>query len=396
MITLENAQKILGERLIPRKPMTETINIHGAADRVLAEDVQSRMDIPPFDKSAMDGFAVMDDRDQYRILETVRAGSVGTVPLESGGCVRIMTGAPVPDGASRVIQVEFTEESAGMTRITKGSSATNICIQGEDIREGQVIARKGEILDCLRQSVIISCGIETVLVHRRVRAGIFSTGDELVTRFNEWGPGKIFDSNGPMLRQLLREHGVEIMMDGRLPDDLDPSIATLKSAIEQCDVVMLTGGVSMGDFDYLPQAMEASGLEILFSRLKVKPGKPMTLALNDQAVVLGYPGNPVSTFVMFHLFGIPVLNRLQGRTVEPRMMTLTMGRKFHRRKGSRLEFIPVIMDENGCLEPMNYHGSAHLAALTDADGFAVISPGITDLAKGDAVTFWPIRVKAYQ
>jgi len=410
MIDLDIALKRMTDALAPLCMAVETIPIMDAAGRHLAADIRSKIDLPPFDKSAMDGFAILpgDHPESFGILETIRAGDTPSRDLAPGYCSRIMTGAPVPAGTGQVIPVECTEVAAERMRIIRPTRAPNICIRGEDIRAGHVVARRGDRLDPLNLSVLISCGIETVPVVSRPRVTVFSTGDELVSTLAEWGPGKIFDSNGPMLAELFRRHGAHVIARRHLPDDPGDTVAMLRDAMNGSDVIAFSGGVSAGDFDFIPDALTACGLTIHFDRIRVKPGKPMTFATGERICAFGFPGNPVSSFVMFHLFALPALQWLQHRPVRHRMVQLPMAETWRRKKAERLEFIPVRIvprapgdsahpgESAASMAPLPYHGSAHLTAMQSADGLAVIDAGISSVAAGDLLPFWPVTWTAYE
>ncbi|MCD4653606.1 molybdopterin molybdotransferase MoeA [bacterium] len=399
MIELEQALKIMHRTLMKVTTPVETISIRKAMGRILSRNISSPISLPPFDKSAMDGFAIhiAEKSDKLKIIETIQAGDIPTKKLSSGFCAGIMTGAPVPENTGRVIQVECTSQIDNIMTITRQSSAKNICRKGEDILKGEIIAETGTQLNALNLSVLISCGIEEIDVYCRPRVTVFSTGNELVETMKEWGPGKIFDSNGPMLIELMREAGADIIGFKHLPDDPDMTRNKLSQAIEISDIIAFSGGVSAGKFDFIPESLKRCGLRIHFSRLLVKPGKPMTYATGKNTSVFGFPGNPVSTWVMFHLFARPALNRLQGKIQQHRTISLPMAVDWKRKKCERLEFIPVMIceDKNSkvALTPLEYHGSAHLSALQLADGLALINPGTSTVSAGETVCFWPLTMK---
>ncbi len=395
MIHIDEAHQIIRDTLKDRSCGVETIPIHQSVGRTLAQNVHALIDIPPFHKSAMDGFAVMDDAPGYHILRTIPAGFSETVSLIPGSCVRIMTGAPVPGNAIRVIPIEHVEITGEFIRETHFSKNKNISLQGEDIRSGEIIGKTGDQIDCMKYAVLISCGIESVPVFRKISAAVFSTGDELVDRMSDWGPGKIFDSNGPLLSQLLKNYRADVRLRQRLSDDLDGTVDVFRHAANEYDLICLSGGVSAGDFDFIPQALTTAGFQIHFSRVCVKPGKPLTFATRERTVVIGFPGNPVSTYFTFHLFGIPILRRLHQQPILPRFVSIPIAAPYHRRMAQRPEFVPCQLTECGKLEVLPYHGSAHQSALLDMDGFMMIPQGITQLQPGESVSFWPVNTRSY-
>ncbi len=252
----------------------------------------------------MDGYAVLDGdvRDAYKVLETVMAGSTPTAPLQAGAAVKVMTGAPVPSGAGRVIPVEHVRRQDDAIEIIRPTNDRNICPQGEDVRPGDMILRAGSRLGPLEIANLISCGITEVDVFRPIRLAVLSTGDEIVDDPRDLGPGKIMNANGPMLALLGRRYSMEIVMEKSIPDRRDATVEAISSACECTDLVLLSGGVSVGDYDFVGAALADAGLCVHFSAVAVKPGRPLTFATRPGAAVFGLPGNPVSVYVMFHLF----------------------------------------------------------------------------------------------
>jgi len=267
---LERLQKALGGMSLP----AEVVPVGEALGRTLLEDPISRLDLPPFDKSAMDGFAIPPggDGDEYRILETVAAGQTPSRPLEPGTATKVMTGAPVPENTARVVMVEQTRQSGQTVRVLSPDGPANICRQGEDVRRGDVVLHSPAVLGAAEIANLISCGISRVAVARRVRLAIVSTGEEIVDSVDQIRPGKIINANGPLLRCLCRQHGLEVALEAAVPDDPPAVLSALKTALERADIVVFSGGVSMGDFDCVGRAFLQAGLTVHFSRVAVKPG----------------------------------------------------------------------------------------------------------------------------
>lgn len=395
-ITFEESQEILRrEALSRRAARSETIPVREGAGRVLLLDVLSRIDLPPFNRSMMDGYAVRegDERESYRLIEVVPAGREGSLPLEPGTCVKVMTGAPVPHGTGRVVKKEDTEAADAIIRITGRDTRTFIAPRGSDCGEGDVVASAGERLGALDVANILSCGVDRMKVARRPRAAVIVTGGEIVEKMEDLESGKIFDSNGPMLEGLLADAGFPLLSLVRIPDDPDRLEKGLSEALDAADLVLLSGGVSAGDFDHVPQVMEACGLEIRFSRISLKPGKPLTLASGDRGMAMGLPGNPVSVLVTFHLFALPALAALEGEAWKRLFTRVRMRTAFSRRRARRTEFVPARVARDGRLVQPDYHGSGHLMALRDADGFFRINRGVKKIAAGAAVPFFKILGK---
>ena len=389
MISLNQARGIVAAQLENIKLPTERIPVCQAAGCILADDQLSVLDIPPFDKSAMDGFAIPagDQCDEYYILETVAAGDMPKQKLAAGTAVKVMTGAPVPEGTAKVVMIEKTSEADGKVRIVTPDSARHICCKGEDIRWGDVVLQAGTILGPADIGNLISVGITNINVPRRVQISIISTGNEIVDCREELVAGKIMNANGPMLSALCRRYGLDVVSERIVPDELDMTVASLKEAMEQADIVVLSGGVSVGQFDFVAEAMKRAGLTIHFDRLAVKPGKPMTFASSDGKAVMGLPGNPVAVYLMFHLFVLYAARILSDRKTELVLTSLPLGFEFHRRKADRMAFIPCRLGRNGSLAKIDYHGTAHLMALSGSDGSFVVPKAITQLSAGESVDF---------
>ncbi|MFC1850563.1 molybdopterin molybdotransferase MoeA [candidate division CSSED10-310 bacterium] len=374
---------------------SETISVHQAVNRILREDIKSRLDLPPFNKSAMDGYAILenDDRESYQLLEIVAAGSVGSRKLQPGTTVKVMTGAPVPAGTGRVVMVEHTIQSGEMVTITQKSTNTNISLKAEDIQTGDVVLTKGRQLDEVDIATIISCGVSKVHVSRPIKIALFATGDEIVNDFDELEPGKIMNSNGPLMRSLAARYDLDVVMEKIVPDDKVILRRDFREGLAEADIVVLSGGVSVGDFDYVEDIMRELGLIVHFTRVAQKPGKPMTFASSQEKVIFGLPGNPVAVYTTFFLYVLRAAVHLAGGKAPVRYINLPLDHDFRRRKGIRKEFIPTRLTVDGRLAIVPYHGSAHLSALTQADGFLVIPVNTLSLSAGTRVQFIPFKMK---
>ena len=393
MISFEEAlatvDRVLGERQVE----TESVSVHEAHGRVLAEAPASKLDLPPFDKSAMDGYAVMADdvRDQYRVLEFVPAGKSPSRPLAAGAASKVMTGAPVPNGAARVIMVEDTDGGNDVVRVHKHSDRPNICKKAEDVHVGQGILACGTKLDSLGVANLIACGIATVRVRRSVRLAIITTGDEIVERVEDITPGKIMNSNGPLLRGLAKENHLEVAFQRIVSDDAAALAGAIDAAAAAADLILFSGGVSAGDLDLVPDCLKAAGFTIHFDRVAIKPGKPLTFATRRDAVVFGLPGNPVSVFSSFHLFVRRAVAILSARRPPDGYFMAPLGRAVRQKRADRTAFLPAALDADGRVQPQDFHGSAHLLALSSADGLLRIGQGVHEISEGHAVAFHPIR-----
>ncbi len=390
MITLEEAQEILGA--IPVKPVEEKESIQQALNRILAQDVESVIDMPPFDKSAMDGYAVNseDNSKHFQIIEIISAGIIPVKKIKKGQCAKIMTGGAVPQGANRVVMREVTVEEDGYMRIVDEDPSRNICLRGEDVKAGDVVLKKGVRIRVPEIGVLASMGLSVLKVYRRPVVSILSTGSELVEPGNPLAMGQIYNSNSYSLAAQVSKMGAVIHPAGIVPDSIADIKATLKNVLKSSDLVMLSGGVSMGDFDYVPGILNDLGFTLHFEKVAIKPGKPTVFATRKQDVVFGIPGNPVSTFVVFEIFIKPFLYRMMGHDYKPEFIQVVLKTDIRRKRTTRTSFMPVRY-AGGQAEPLPYHGSAHFHSLSKANGLICIPRGVTEILGGSRIDVRPIQ-----
>ena len=391
MIRFEEARDIILSHVFPTG--TERVDFNQALYRILAENIYSDTDMPPFDKAAVDGYACRgaDLGRDLEVLEVIPAGKVPARPVEEGQCTKLMTGAMVPKGADTVIMVEQTQEvNPGVIRFTGQKTSANIAIKAEDVRKGDLVLEKGILILPQHIAIMASVGWIEPLVARQPKVAILSTGDELVEPSAQPGAGQIRNSNGFQLMAQVRASHCIPHYQGIIPDDEEATDQAISKALNENDMVVLTGGVSMGDFDFVPKIMRKNKVDILFQKVAVKPGKPTVFGKTDRAYIFGLPGNPVSSFINFEVFAKPLLFKMMGSEWNPGELTLEMGMDFSRRKADRLEFLPVTIDKSGLVVPVGYHGSAHIHAMCLADGIMSIPAGIHEIKKGAPVHVRPV------
>jgi molybdopterin molybdotransferase len=388
MITFEEAYKTVMDQAYTLS--VERVEMMDSLGRVLAEDIEADMDMPPFDKAAVDGYAcrIEDIQKPLEVIETIAAGKVPLKDIGKGECSKIMTGAMVPRGADGVLMVEDTEILPdNRIRFIKSDTNKNISYRSEDISSGDKLIDKGTLIQPQHIAVLVTAGAIKPLVYSRVRISIFSTGDELVEPQEKPAMSKIRNSNAYQLMAQVRKAGAVAEYFGIVPDDKDKLLLMIGKVFKHNDIVLLTGGVSMGDFDFVPEVLKNSGIDILFKSIAVQPGRPTVFGRKSDRYIFGLPGNPVSSFVLFELLVKPFIMKLMGCTSEPPVLILPMGADFRRRHALRKSFTPVkIID--GQLFPIEYHGSAHINAYTGADGIIAMETGIMELKKGE-----PVRVR---
>ncbi len=389
MISMFEALDII---LKKSKPLdTEEIPIQSSYNRVLAQDVQSDIDIPPFNKSAMDGYAVKSaDLEklpaQLSITGSIPAGSYDNNRVFSGTCAKIMTGAPVPEGADSVVMIEDTEAlSDGRIRIHKRCvHGQNICSKGEDVKKGMRVLQKGGVIRGPEIATLASVGKQRVCVRCVPSVGIVSTGNEIVEPAEELRYGKIRNSNGPMLNALVQALGCTACYLGIAGDEEDSLRDVICKGLEN-DLLLLSGGVSMGDYDLIPSLLQKEGAEILFHKVWVKPGKPLLFAVKGKCIIFGIPGNPVSNFTTFQLFIKPALYKMMGRRdYQLKLENAILSREFQSRS-NRIHIVPGRYTiEEGCVHiyPLSLNGSADIIGCTGSNCLAIIEEGIKTLKMG--------------
>lgn len=372
---------------------TEKIPFSEASGRVLATNVFCDRDLPPFNRSSVDGFACRwdDIGKELEIVATIAAGMKCDISLKPYHCVRIMTGAAVPEGADCVVMVEDTVIAAsGKMKFTGSSSKDNISRKGEDLRKGDLVLKRGHLIRPQDIAVMAVVGYTVAEVGRKPMVGVISTGDELVEPEETPDDYHIRNSNGFQLMAQVERAGCSGRYYGIARDDPGDTLVRINKAIAENDVVILTGGVSMGDFDFIPKVLVDAGVRILFDRVAVQPGKPTTFGVHDKALVFGLPGNPVSSFVQFELLVRPLLSEMSGHRWKPLTIRLPLKSDFRRKNAVRMNWIPVTIDDEGLVDPLEYHGSAHITAFSYADGIVSIPVGVTRLNRGEPVDVWLI------
>lgn len=377
----------------------ETVPTLEANGRVLARAVVSGMNVPGHDNTQMDGYAVRaadcaSGSATLSVTQRIPAGHVGQ-PLLPGCAARIFTGAMIPEGADAVVMQELCEAAEGLVTIRHAPQAGEwIRRTGEDISVGSVILASGTRLRSQELGLAASIGMAELAVRRKLRVAVFFTGDELAMPGEPLAPGAIYNSNRFTLRALLENLGCEVQDLGIVPDSLDATRAVLRQAANGNDLIITSGGVSVGEEDHIKPAVEAEG-KLNMWQIAVKPGKPLAFGEVGQAFFIGLPGNPVSSFVTFLLFVRPFLLRLQGADVPAQARGMQLRADFNWPKADRRnEFLRAKLNEKGGLDLFPNQGSAVLTSTVWGDGLVDNPPG-NPIAAGDVVRFIPFSELMY-
>lgn len=382
---------------------TERVPLSEAEGRILAEDVCARQDVPPFDRSPYDGYAFRaeDSRDAdgnhpvtLRILEEIPAGSMWTQTVSEGTAAKILTGAPIPPGANAVVKFEetvFDEQTVSV--FASFSAGENVVLRGEDVKAGDHLASAGTRIDCALMGTMAAQNMAEPLVYRIPRVGILTSGSELVEPGGELRGGQIVNTNRYTFAGALRHAGAEPVYYGAPEDDPVVIAERMDKALNECDMLITTGGVSVGDYDFTPDAMERAGVDIRIRTLKLKPGGASAYGVRGGKLVCGLSGNPASAMINFYAVVLPALRKMMG-WAEPRLteITVSLGTGFGKKSPKtrlirgrlRLENGEVIMDVS------REQGNGVLHSLVGCDVLAEIPAGSDRLPAGTHLSAWLI------
>lgn len=394
MIPVDEARRLATEGLEPLG--TETVPLVDALHRAVAEDRHATRALPGFDNTAMDGYAVrhadlVGEAPRLTVGMAIPAGAVPGEPLGPGQAARIFTGAPLPEGADTIVMQEDTVVEGDVVEIREvPAKRSHVRYRGEDIDVGDVVVTRGQALHAGRLAMLAAQGHAMVPVFRRPRVAIVPNGDELVPIGAEVGFGQVPNTNAPMLAAQVRDAGGEPWLIDPVKDELAAITEALREAAAGADLVLTTGGMSVGDFDHARDALRADGA-LSFYKVAVKPGKPLGLGRLGDTPILGLPGNPVSAFVGMELFGRPMVRTLGGYQVTDRpRFRGTLGADVHRNR-TRPEYVRCDQLDDGTLMPWPKQGSSIIRSLLHSDALAKIPQGEGVLPAGAAVVAVDLR-----
>ncbi len=398
MITFEEALvKIIKHATILG---VKKVLIEESMGMTLAEDIYSKSDMPPFNKSAVDGYALRaaDVKTAPVVLKNVgviKAGGNFVRRLKTGECVKIMTGAPLPGGTDSVVMVEFTQAIGREITVLKTlGKMANVCLKAEDLKRGQKVMAKGAQICASHVAVLAAVGREFVKAIARPRVAVLNTGGEIVPVGSKLPKNCIYNSNGPMLAALFRSDGIQAKLPGVAKD----ARRDLEKAIKKCldvDILLISGGVSVGDYDLVPEVLKGLGVKQVFHKVKIKPGKPLFFGVRNKTIIFGVPGNPLAGFLAYLVFVRPAVRKMQNSKNYYPVFQEGILEKVFRQQANRKNFVLTrITKKRGqyYLSPLVSHGSADVVSLSQADGFFIADKDIVTMKKNTRVKFitWEI------
>jgi molybdopterin molybdotransferase len=401
LLPLATMERLIAERIVPVAE-TETVPLVTALGRVLAAAVIAPVDLPPFDNSAVDGYAVRhadlnpSAETALTVADRLTAGRAAARPVAAGEAVRIFTGAPMPAGADTVFMQEDTRCDGARVIVPPGlKPGANRRLAGEDVRAGSVALPAGRLLSVQDVALAAALGVTELSVRRRLKVALFSTGDEIVEPGAPRPAAAVFDANRYLLAGLIARFGAALTDLGILPDDPDDVSAALKAAARSHDLVLTSGGVSTGEADHVRAAVESIG-RLVFWRVAIKPGRPVAMGVipaeaGSGAAFVGLPGNPVAVFVTFARVVRPLLLRLAGAVPQPLMALPVRAGFAYRKKKGRREYVRVTLrrGQDGVVEAFKHpqDGAGVITSLTETDGLAELEEDVTRIEPGATVGF---------
>jgi molybdopterin molybdotransferase len=398
MLSFEQARQLIitetQSRLTP--PTTTLLAAADALGHILAQEIRADREYPPFNRSTRDGYAVRAREatkdSTLRCIGEIKAGDAVFAPLESGTCIQIMTGAAVPPGADAVVMIEFTRRSGDAVTFDRDTQpAQNFVPQGSEVRASDLILQPGIRLGFAELAIAAQVGAANLLCYQKPRVAILSTGDEVVPITETPGPFHIRNSNSVSLAAQVRLAGGEAVPLGNALDRVDDLSAKIELGLQH-DILVLSGGVSMGKYDLVETVLKSFGAEFLFDAVAIRPGKPAVFGRCRNKLVFGLPGNPVSTMVTFQLFVAPAIDLLSGAAARPLpLLNATLSQPLHEKPGLT-HFLPARL-EWAAAEPqvhaLPWQGSGDVATLSHANCFLVVPADRHDIPAGESVSVLP-------
>ncbi len=400
LLSFDEAKKILDQNFSTNPVGVEIVSLVIALNRVLAQDISATIDIPSFNRSTVDGYAVKavntfeaseEVPTKLKFCGHVAIGELPTVSVKNGLAAEIVTGAPLPQGADSVVMIEHTTLQEDTILVHRPVSINeNVMLAGSDIHKNEKVLKKGQVLDSRRIGVLAALGLTEIPVYRSPKVAVLSTGEEIVEPGKPLSPGKIYDINIHTISAAVKEIGGEPINLGIIPDNKNMLIKALKKALKLADVIITSGGVSVGPKDITPKVVNSLGKPgVIISGVAVKPGKPLTISVVDGKIIFSLPGNPTSSLFMFNMFIHPLLTKLAGKPEEkvPSIKAITAKKMFPSRGRRTFIMVNLTFEKSGkaIVNPVPTGLSGAITTLAKADGFIEISEKQQFLEEGEEI-----------
>jgi molybdopterin molybdotransferase len=385
MIPIEEAIAHIDK--VPFKLTTEMVKLSDSLHKILAQDVTSPINMPPFRQSAMDGYAIkFSSCDTYKIIEESKAGDNLQTTVNEGEAVRIFTGAMVPEGADTVVIQEHVIKENDHIQITKQPKPNaNVRPIGEQVHAGDLVLNKGQKLTEATIGFLAGLGIAVVEVYKQPRVSILVTGNELQSVGTPLEPGKIYESNAIMLEMALKNIDIQNVKTYRVSDTLEETIETIKTALSNSEVILISGGISVGDYDFVKRGLEANGVKEIFYKVRQKPGKPLWFGKTDAQYVLALPGNPASALTGFYMYATPLIKKLSGyQNIHYKRIKATSNTDFNNGSGRAL-FLKSIVNDDNTVDILHGQQSSMLNTYAISNALAFIPHDLEEVKQGDLV-----------
>lgn len=392
MINLKTARQIVTKHA--RETSSERVALGDSLGRILAGDVLADIDYPPFRRATMDGYACrrQDLGHGLVVKDVIHAGQAAHLSILPNECVKIMTGAPLPIGANYVIPIEDVKVVGNKTIYANKGNVLNshISDQGADLTKGERVLAKGELIKAQHLGLLASVGCVRPRVARRPRVGIVATGDELIEPHQKPKGAQVRNSNSSQLFAQTISAGAMPKYYGISKDSINKLTAAIELATEESDIVLISGGMSMGDRDLVPAVLKDIGYDLLFEKISLKPGKPTVFGQKGKRFCFGLPGNPLSGFIVFELLIRAFIYKMQGHNYSPLDIPVSLAKKVSRRDNSREWWLPAVFTKDHEALPVIYRSSGNVSSLCGAQGLFCMPAGIDCFAKGTIVHVRPI------
>ena len=395
MISLAKARALIAENISPVRAITAPPA--GAFGRVLRQDILAKEDLPAFDRSAMDGYAVAadDDSEKFRVVAEIQPGATPKTKIHRGECARIFTGAPIPAGATQVLMQENVRVEGDFIVPLEKSRATHIRRRGEDARKGDLLLKSGTRLGAGELALLASQGVARPRISPAVRVAHLVTGSELAAPDQRMKRGQVRDSNSPLVATFVRQFGGQIVRQERVADDFSLLLKKAHALKNAFDLLLLSGGASVGDYDFGKRLLSDLGFQIHFTAVNLRPGKPLVLATRGKKAAFILPGNPVSHFVTLHVAVRLALEKFSGATGSWPLAKIRLAENFAAKPGARETFWPVRVEiQNGGLvaRPLRWQSSGDVTALAGANALVQLAAGARPPGAGKDVSVLMLEV----